>query len=107
MEADRAAPYLRLMKMIERELEFLSVGRFEDLRRAVTETGEYMRTLPSPAPAAALPLIHRAIGMRAHLQFEAQRAQARIGQSVAVVKQKRQIRRKYDPPRRSRYSTSA
>jgi hypothetical protein len=107
MEADRAAPYLRLMKMVERELAILSEGRLDDFRRAVAETGEYMRTLPTPAPAAALPLIHRAIGMRAHIQFEAQQAQARVGRSLASLRQKRQIRRKYRTPQRGRYSTSA
>jgi soluble cytochrome b562 len=101
------APFERLVKMIEHELELAGQGRVQELREAVAKTGAFMATLPSPAPESARALVYRAQALRGRLRIEAQRLQESIERSQAAIKRARRIRRKYNPQRRSRYSTSA
>ncbi len=101
------APFERLIKMIERELELAGQGRVQELREAVAKTGAYMATLPTPAPAAARALVLRAQALRGRVTIEAQRLKENIEISQASVRTARRISRKYAQEQGNRYSTSA
>lgn len=102
------APFLRLVKMIEHELELAGQGRVKELQEAVANTGRYMATLPSPAPPAAAGLVYRAQAMRARVRIEARRLGENIQISRATARRARMVSKKYAPKRRTtRYSTSA
>jgi len=102
------APFNRLVKMIEHELELAGQGRVKELQEAVAKTGLYMATLPSPAPASAAALVYRAQAMRARVRIEARRLGESIQISRATARRARMVSKKYAPKRRTtRYSTSA
>ena len=107
MTPRETAPFQRLVKMIEHELELAGQGRVQELRDAVAKTGVYMSTLPSPAPASALPLVHRAQAIRSRVTIEARRLGESIQFSRATARRARQITKKYAQKQGSRYSTSA
>ncbi len=100
-------PFQRLVKMIEHELELAGQGRVKELQDAVAKTGAYMATLQSPAPASALPLVHRAQAIRSRVTIEARRLGESIQISRATARRASQITRKYAQKRGSSYSTSA
>jgi len=101
------APFERLVKMIEHELELAAQGRVQELRDAVAKTGAYMATLPSPAPPAAASIVLRAQALRSRLKIEAVRLQENIEISQASLRRTRRISRKYRQKQGNRYSTSA
>lgn len=108
MSRSETAPFERLVKMIERELELAGQGRVKELREAVAKTGAFMSTLPTPAPASAKPLLFRAQALRGRVTIETQRLQQSIELSQASMKRARAIRRKYRSHQGvRRYSTSA
>jgi hypothetical protein len=106
------APFERLAKMIEQELELAGQGKVKELREAVAKTGAYMATLPSPAPESARTLINRAQALRGRVRIEAQRLLESIEISQASKRRARRISRKYAQQQQhqqqgNRYSTSA
>ena len=105
--AAEQAPFQKLIKLIERELELAGRGRTAELQAAVLKTGAYIDTLPSPAPASALPLVTRAEALRARVTIETQRLHEHIAAARTVVKRSRRIARTYAPPKSDRYSTTA
>ncbi len=106
MSTDEAAPYVRLMKLIENELELARNRELRELQAAVVKTGAYMSTLPTPAPAAAQATIQRALGMRSRVAIEARRARDELQETRAALRRTRQMARRYAPPQQSRYSTT-
>jgi hypothetical protein len=107
LTAAEQAPFQKLIKLIERELELAGEGRVEELQAAVTKTGAYMETLPSPAPESALPLVERAKALRGRVAIETERLRESIELSRAALRRSRRIARRYAAPRVNRYSTSA
>lgn len=110
MSQHETAPFQRLVKMIEHELELAGQGRVQELQDAVAKTGAYMDTLPSPAPASAHPLLMRAQALRTRVKIETKRLQETIELSQASLRRARQISRKYvkyAKKQGNRYSTSA
>ena len=107
MSRSETAPFQRLVKMIEHELELAGQGRVAELRAAVAKTGAFMATLPSPAPESARTLVYRAQALRGRVTIETQRLRESIELSQASLRRARRLSRKYAPRRRSRYSTSA
>ncbi len=105
--AAEQAPFQTLIKMIERELELAGRGQVQELQAAVQQTGEYMRTLPTPAPDSALALVERAKALRGRVTIEAERLREGIAQSRSSLRRSRQIARRYGRPRGNRYSTTA
>ena len=107
MSEDAVAPFVRLAKMIERELELAGQGRLAELREAVARRGELLGALPDPPPAAAQPALERARALHHRVLIEAQRLQESIELSRAALRRSRTVARTYLRPRGSRYSTSA
>jgi hypothetical protein len=98
---------VRLVKLIEAELEFASRRDLHKLRAAVERTGAYMQTLSAPAPASAQPALQRALGMRSRVEIETRRARDEIHAARLALRRTRQVARHYAPPQRDRYSTTA
>jgi hypothetical protein len=105
--AAEQAPFHKLIKMIERELELAGQGRGEELQAEVLKTGAYMDTLPHPAPESAMPLVLRAQALRARVTIETERLRESIAVRRTVLKRGRRMARKYAGHRGNRYTTSA
>jgi hypothetical protein len=105
--AAEQAPFQKLIKLIERELELAGQGRVQELKAAVAETGKYMASLPSPAPSSALPLVERAKALRGRVTIETERLRESIGLARAARRRSRRIARQYGQGRKNRYSTTA
>jgi hypothetical protein len=105
--AEEQAPFHALVKMIEREIELADQGLLEELQIAVARTGEYIATLPSPAPESAQHLVLRADALRGRVTVETERIRERIARSRTTLRRARKIARRYGGPRAARISTSA
>ena len=105
--AAEQAPFQRLVKLIEHELELAGRGLLDELESAVAETGAYMARLPSPAPDSAQHLVLRADALRSRVSIEVTRLQESIGITRSSIRRSRRVARQYGPPRSGRYSTSA
>jgi hypothetical protein len=102
------ASYERLVKLIERELELAGQGRVHELRTAVAARSRYLRSLPTPAPAEAEPLLLRARALHSRLSIETQRLSEALMRRREARRVARTMARLYVPPPRPRnYSTSA
>jgi hypothetical protein len=101
------APFHRLIKLIEHELELAGSGRVQELAAAVSKTGAFMATLPSPAPASARPLVERAKALRGRVTIETERLRESIELSRASKRRTRRVARTYAPRTGNRYSTTA
>jgi hypothetical protein len=101
-----AAPYDRLAKMIEHELELAGQGRLRDLSEAVAARGAYLRSLPFPAPAAAWATLQRANALHSRVIIETLRARESLEQSRLSLRRSRRVAKTYAPLPRRRYSTS-
>jgi hypothetical protein len=101
------APFQRLIKLIERELELAGQGRLQELQDAVAETGRFMETLPAPAPESAQPLVERAKALRGRVTIETRRLRDGIEFSRGALRRARRISKTYSQPRGNRYSTTA
>ena len=107
MSASEQAPFHTLVKLIERELELAGQGQLAELEDAVTRTGAHMRTLPAPAPAAAVPLVLRAQALRARVTIDTERLRENIALRRSALRRSRRVARTYAPPRRDQYTTEA
>ncbi len=107
MSADDLAPYERLVRMIERELELVRARRFDELRDAVTRRGALLATLTLPPPPAAQPSFQRAGALHALVLAETRAASGRIAQSLAALGAVSRAAKGYAGPRRHRYSSTA
>jgi hypothetical protein len=107
LTAAEQAPFQALVKMIEHELELAGQGRVQELQEAVTSTGAFMETLPSPAPESARVLVERAKALRGRVTIETQRLEESIKLSRAALRRARRVARKYSQPQGNRYSTTA
>ena len=105
--AAEQAPFQKLVKLIEHELELAGQGRLQELHEAVSKTGDYMETLPNPAPASARQLVLRAEALRGRVTIEVTRLRESIALSRASRRRGRRVARQYRPPRGDQYSTTA
>lgn len=106
MTGAELAPFQRLVKLIERELELAERGRLEQLQAAVERTGAQLASLPQPAPQSALPLVLRAQAMRNRVTILLERLQDELGASRSALRRGRRIARVYRPKQHERISTS-
>jgi hypothetical protein len=107
VSATDRAPFQRLAKMIERELELAGQGRLTELEEAVRRTGEFMATLPVPAPAGARASIERSKALRGRVTIEVTRLREQLQHSREALKTARRVSRTYSQAPSGRYSTSA
>jgi hypothetical protein len=107
LRATEQAPFQKLIKMIEHELELAGQGLAQELQDAVVKTGAFMDTLPSPAPESAQPLVERAKALRGRVTIETRRLQEGIELSRGSLRVARRFSKTYSPQQGNRYSTSA
>jgi hypothetical protein len=107
LKAAEQAPFQKLIKLIEHELELAGQGLLEELQEAVVKTGTYMETLPSPAPESAQPLVERAKALRGRVTIETRRLQESIEFSRGALRRARRVSKTYSQPHGNRYSTTA
>ena len=107
MIAAEQAPFQKLVKLIERELELAGQGLLQELDEAVAQTGAYMATLPNPAPESAQQLVLRAAALRGRVTIEVTRLKESLALSRASLRRGRRVARQYRGPRSGRYSTTA
>jgi hypothetical protein len=101
------APFQKLVKMVELELELAGQGQTAELQKAVAATGALIRTLPDPAPQSARSLIERARALRGRVTIDAERLRDDIAVARATKRRRKTVARTYASPRaRDRYSTS-
>lgn len=105
MSALETAPFRRLEQLIEHELELAANGDLDGLDKAVTHTEQYMRTLPSPAPAAAQPNVARIQALRSRLTIEVMRIRGDLEVSRKALRTARKISRTYSQGPDGVYST--
>lgn len=106
IEAEQA-PFQRLVKLIEHELELAGQGRVEELQEAVESTGAYMATLPNPAPDSARHLVLRAEALRGRVTIEVTRLKESIALTRSALRRGRRLARQYGPPSDGQISTTA
>jgi hypothetical protein len=108
MSAD-AAPYEKLVAMIEHELELATQGRFADLERANDERGVLMASLPDTHPACATAWLQRAELMHTRLTMELQRRREALLLAISELERARRAAHGYKPAyqRKPRFSSSA
>jgi hypothetical protein len=107
MSSDDLAPYERLARMIERELELVRARRFAELREAVSDRGAFLATLTLPPPPAAQASFERAGALHTLVLAETRKASVSIAQSLAALGALRRAAKGYAGLRRHRYSATA
>jgi hypothetical protein len=107
LRAAEQAPFQKLIKLIEHELELAGQGLVHELQDAVEKTGKFMETLPSPAPDSAQPLVERAKALRGRVTIETRRLQEGIEFSRGALRTARRVSRTYSQQHGNRYSTTA
>ncbi len=107
MSIDEVAAYERLAQMIERELELVRQGRFEELARAVRRRSSFHAQLPVPHSEAAQPAFVRARQLHELLVGETRRSSEGLAESLAKLRAMGRAAKRYAGPRRHRYSATA
>lgn len=107
LNAADQAPFQKLIKLIELELELAGQGRMDELQEAVRRTGEHLQTLPKPAPESAMGLVLRAEALRSRVTIEVTRLADSIAASRAKLRRGRALSRQYGPLETRGYSTTA
>ncbi|WP_249009144.1 hypothetical protein [Conexibacter sp. DBS9H8] len=102
-------PYVRLVTLLERELELAGQGRVEELAAAVVARGEFLMTLPSPAPDAAEPWLLRARALHSRVTIETERLATVLAARRSAHRRAWAAARRYTRPAGEgpHYSTSA
>ncbi|HUA47903.1 MAG TPA: hypothetical protein VMA77_21885 [Solirubrobacteraceae bacterium] len=102
MSRSEAAPYERLARTIERELELVGEGRFREVAELQSERAALIATLPKTPPAGARAALQRAALMSKRVEIEILRYREALLLELAYVQQVSRVARGYAPPRDSR-----
>jgi hypothetical protein len=102
MSRSEAAPYEKLARSIERELELVGEGRFAEVLSLQAERDALIARLPDIPPADARPALKRATLMHKRVEIEYLRQRERLLRATARVQQVRRTARGYAPPRQAR-----
>ncbi len=97
-----AAPYEALARMVERELELIGEGRFDELTAVKSERAALIESLPAKPPACARPALQRAMLMHKRLEIEIVRRREALVLEFANTERVRRTAHGYAPPRRQR-----
>lgn len=103
------APYEALAGIIERELELVSQGRFEELDQLRAELAELVATLPPVPPSDARAALERSALLQQRVTMELLRSREALLLSLANLERARRAARGYTPPQmvRARVYASA
>jgi hypothetical protein len=108
MSPPAAAPYEKLLELIEHELQLAGEGRFEELEQAAATRVAHVDTLPATPPVSARSALERAVLMQQRLTIEVLRGREALLLAVAAVERGKRAASGYAPPRRhDRVSASA
>jgi hypothetical protein len=97
-----AAPYEALARSIERELELIGEGRFEEAQLLQAERATVIAGLPEVPPPAARPALQRAALLNKRLEIEILRCREALVLDLAQVELVTRTARGYAPPRQER-----
>lgn len=98
MTAPELAPYETLARNIERELELMGEGSFDELTALYAERAALLESLPATPPAGARHALQRAALMNKRVEIEIlHRREALIAESANVERVERTARG-YAPP---------
>ena len=98
MTPSDAAPYETLARNIERELELIGEGSFDDLAALHAERAALLENLPAVPPAGARPALQRAALMNKRVEIEILRCQEALIVASANVERVERTARGYAPP---------
>ena len=106
MSPPDATPYETLARSIERELELVGEGRFDEVAHLHAERAALIATLPDVPPADARPALQRAVLMSKRVEIEILRYReallARARQRTSGSAARRGVRpAARDPPQRA------
>lgn len=107
MSRATAAPYEWLARSLERELEFVGAGRFDEVAKLQAERAELIASLPEVPPAAARPALQRAALLSKCVEMEIIRRSEALLLELAQVEVVRRTARGYAPPRKPRPAVRA
>ncbi|HTX08433.1 MAG TPA: hypothetical protein VME22_07465 [Solirubrobacteraceae bacterium] len=107
MSGGDAAPYEMLARSIERELELVGEGRFDEVATLQAQRAALISTLPDVPPAGARPALQRAALMSKRVEIEFLRYREALLLDLANLRQVGRAARGYAPHRQSRPNVQA
>lgn len=99
MSGAETAPYEALARSIERELELVGEGRFDEAATLQSERAMLMASLPAIPSPAARPALQRAALLNKRLEIEILRCREALLLDIAKVELVDRTARGYAPPR--------
>ena len=96
-----AQPYEALARSLERELELIGDGAFDDLEALHAERAALLSGLPSVPPAEARPALQRAALINKRVEIEIMRRREALLVEAANVERVGRTARGYAPPAES------
>jgi hypothetical protein len=102
MSSSDAVPYEALARSIERELELIGEGQFEELSALRSERDALVEGLPAIPPACARPALQRAALMNKRVEIEILRRREALLLDLANVELVGRTARGYTPPSEAR-----
>jgi len=107
MSSPDTAPYEVLTRTIERELELIGQGRFQEAREVQSGRAALMASLPDVPPAGARPALQRASLLCKRLEIEILRCREALLLDLAQVEIVQRTARGYTPPLQARPNVQA
>ncbi|MGO9908173.1 MAG: hypothetical protein ACLP4R_10750 [Solirubrobacteraceae bacterium] len=105
--SESSAPYETLARSIERELELVGEGRFDEVATLQAERAALISTLPDVPPAGARPALQRAALMSKRVEIEFLRYREALLLELANARRVGRAARGYAPPRERRSNVQA
>lgn len=107
MSAPHAAAYEALARSIERELELIGAGRFDELPAVHAERAALLEGLPDVPPLDARPALQRAALLSKRVEIEILRCREALLLDLANVELVARTARGYAPVQEPRTSVQA
>jgi ketosteroid isomerase-like protein len=102
MSAPDTAPYETLARSIERELELIGEGAFEELEALHAERVTLLDSLPATPPESARPALQRAALMNKRVEIEILRRRDGLLVDASTVERVERTARGYAPAAENR-----
>lgn len=97
MSAPEAAPYEALARSLERELELIGEGAYDELGALHAERARLIERLPAVPPASARPALQRAALLNKRVEIEILRRRESLLVDAANVERAARTARGYAP----------